>query len=82
MAPKSLYNCLMDVHQRYNGPVIYITENGWADSLEVGLTDDLRVDYYRAALEDVLDAIDSGVNLKGYLAWSLIDNFEWMSGYS
>ncbi|CAB3258489.1 unnamed protein product [Arctia plantaginis] len=82
MAPKSLYNCLMDVHERYNAPVLYVTENGWADSLEVGLSDDLRVEYYRAALEDVLDAIDAGVNLKGYLAWSLIDNFEWMSGYS
>ncbi|CAH2059131.1 unnamed protein product, partial [Iphiclides podalirius] len=41
-----------------------------------------RIRYYRAALESVLDALDAGVNLKGYMAWSLMDNFEWMQGYT
>lgn len=82
MAPKSLYNALMDLKQRYNSPIFYITENGFSTTPDRGLIDDDRVAYYRAALEDVLDAIDQGVNVKGYMAWSLIDNFEWLRGYS
>ncbi|CAB3227765.1 unnamed protein product [Arctia plantaginis] len=82
MAPKSLYNALVDINRRYNSPIIFITENGWSTTADVGLMDDERIAYYRAALEDVLDAMDEGVNVKGYMAWSLIDNFEWMRGYS
>lgn len=82
MSPKSLYNVLMYLKQKYNNPIFYITENGWSTTPERGLIDDERVAYYRTALEDVLDAIDEGVNVKIYMAWSLIDNFEWSSGYS
>ncbi|XP_068625531.1 myrosinase 1-like [Battus philenor] len=81
-APDSLLNVLLHIKNKYNNPVVYITENGWPTGLESGLEDDDRVEYYRAALENVLDALDAGVNVKSYIAWSLMDNFEWMLGYT
>ncbi|CAK1540955.1 unnamed protein product [Leptosia nina] len=80
-APNSIYNVLTHLNNKYNNPALYITENGWSTTLEAGLEDDDRIKYYRAALNSVLDALEEGVNLKGYMAWSLIDNFEWMEGY-
>ena len=44
--------------------------------------DPLRVDYLRRALRAALAAIEQGVDLRGYFAWSLLDNFEWSHGYS
>ncbi|XP_075986807.1 myrosinase 1-like [Anticarsia gemmatalis] len=81
-APNSIYNALTDLQKRYNNPAFYITENGWSIAPERDLIDDDRVAYYRAALESVLDSLDAGVNLKGYMAWSLLDNFEWLEGYT
>ncbi|CAG4967222.1 unnamed protein product [Parnassius apollo] len=81
-APNSIHNALTHLKNKYNNPVIYITENGWSTSPDAGLVDDDRIRYYRAALESVLDALDAGVNLRGYMAWSLMDNFEWMEGYT
>ncbi len=53
-----------------------MTENG------IGTTDDeQRIDYVRQALSGVLDAIDEGVDVRGYTYWSLLDNFEWALGY-
>jgi beta-glucosidase len=46
------------------------------------LEDPLRVDYYRGHLLAVLAALKQGVDLRGYFAWSLLDNFEWAQGYS
>lgn len=79
-APDSMYNALTHLKARYNDPVIYITENGW--SSRGGLEDDDRIQYYRAALESALDCLDAGVKLRGYMAWSLMDNFEWNAGYT
>ncbi|CAK1540954.1 unnamed protein product [Leptosia nina] len=81
LAPNSIYNVLTHLKNKYNDPTFYITENGWSTTLEAGLEDDDRITYYRAALNSVLDSLEAGVNLKGYMAWSLIDNFEWMEGY-
>jgi beta-glucosidase len=55
---------------------IYITENGVA-------TDDdaLRIDYIRAALSGTLNCLKSGIDIRGYIHWSLFDNFEWIFGY-
>ncbi|XP_041985555.1 lactase-phlorizin hydrolase-like [Aricia agestis] len=82
MAPNSIYNAFTHLHNKYNGPVFYLTENGWSSPPEAGLEDDDRITYYRAALESVLDTLDAGVDLRGYMAWSLMDNFEWMEGYT
>jgi len=51
--------------------------------IEEALEDTFRVNYYREYLKEVSKAIyDNGVNVKGYFAWSLMDNFEWGDGYS
>ena len=63
---------------------MYITENGaaMADKLIDGSVEDLdRIDYYQAHLNAVNNAIIQGVNIIGYFAWSLMDNFEWAEGY-
>jgi len=44
--------------------------------------DPLRVGYYRGHLRAALEAVRRGVNLRGYFAWSLLDNYEWSLGYS
>ena len=55
---------------------LLVTENG------IGTTDDeQRIDYVRQALSGVLDAIDEGIDVRGYTYWSLLDNFEWALGY-
>lgn len=72
---------LTDMQNRYKDTVFYVTENGWSQLKEEGLIDDKRVTYYRAALNDVLDSIEAGVKIKGYMAWSLMDNMEWLEGY-
>ncbi|XP_026725123.1 myrosinase 1-like [Trichoplusia ni] len=80
LMPNSVHIFLKLINARYPGVRIYITENGW--SSREGIVDEDRVNYYRSALEGVLDALDEGINVHGYLAWSLMDNFEWMAGYS
>lgn len=78
--PEGLYNLLLYINKTYNSPTIYITENGV--SAPSDLNDDARVRFHRGYLEAVLDAIDDGVNVQGYAAWSLMDNFEWIDGYT
>lgn len=84
--PKSLYNMLGRLHFGYDFPAIYITENGAAfiDQVSVdGEVDDpARLSYFKRHLEEVHKAIEIGVPVKGYFAWSLMDNFEWGFGYS
>lgn len=84
--PKGLYNLLGRLHFDYNFPAIYITENGAAfpDKLDKnGNVPDLdRLDYLKGHLQMVHRAIQIDVPVKGYFAWSLMDNFEWGFGYS
>lgn len=85
VVPWGCRKLLQWVTDRYDGPQIYITENGCAydDQLKDGLVDDqARIEFYAAYIEECANAIDLGVNLKGYFAWSLLDNFEWSSGYT
>ena len=82
--PQAFTNLLTDLDSKYSLPPVYITENGaaMADQLENAQVNDLdRVDYYQAHLNAVNDAIEAGVNIQGYFAWSLMDNFEWAEGY-
>lgn len=84
--PKGLYNILGRLHFDYAFPAIYITENGAAFSDEIdadGQVDDpARLSYIERHLEMVHNAIQIDVPVKGYFAWSLLDNFEWGFGYS
>jgi beta-glucosidase len=75
--PASLGNCLRRAWDYTGGSLpLLVTENG------IGTTDDdQRIDYVRQALAGVLQAIDDGVDVRGYTYWSLLDNFEWAMGY-
>ncbi len=83
--PPGLYDILGQVHFDYNFPALYITENGAAYADQVGpdgqVDDPLRVAYYGQHLTQAARAIAAGVPLRGYFAWSLLDNFEWSRGY-
>ncbi|KGJ93130.1 GH1 family beta-glucosidase [Colwellia psychrerythraea] len=82
--PKAFTELLVSLNERYRLPPIYITENGaaMADEIIDGVVNDQdRVDYYQQHLNAVNDAIEQGVSVKGYFAWSLMDNFEWAEGY-
>jgi beta-glucosidase len=84
--PGSLTELLLRVHADYPDLPLMITENGAAfdDVVDADGTvhDDDRIDYLRGHIGAVLDAIDKGVDLRGYYVWSLLDNFEWAFGYS
>lgn len=85
IVPWGCQKLLQWIHNRYDGPDIYITENGGAfpDELKDGMVDDQdRLDYVRTYLGACHDAISAGVKLRGYMLWSLMDNFEWASGYA
>lgn len=85
-APEAMYRMLMRLHQEYRLPPIYITENGASYADEVsgdGLVHDTRrVNYLSNHLVQLHRAMDQGVDVRGYFAWSLLDNFEWAQGYS
>lgn len=72
--PEGIYHVLLGL-KNYGKP-IYITENGLADA-----TDHLRKDFIRDHLLWTHKAINSGVNVRGYFHWSLMDNFEWEKGF-
>ncbi len=59
------------------GLPVYVTENGIATD-----SDQVRTDYLHAALDSLAKARQDGVDVRGYFAWSLLDNFEWMLGYA
>ncbi|WP_313610737.1 family 1 glycosylhydrolase, partial [Rhizobium sp.] len=70
--------------KRYELPDCYITENGacYNMGVENGVVDDQpRLDYYAEHLGIVADLVKDGYPMRGYFAWSLMDNFEWAEGY-
>lgn len=83
--PQGLYKVLLHIKERYGPVPIYITENGACydgDPAGGRLQDDNRTEYLRKHLLQLKRAMDDGVPVKGYMAWSLLDNFEWADGYS
>lgn len=82
--PQSFTDLLVSLNKTYTLPPIYITENGAAmpDTYNNGEVNDLdRLSYYNTHLNAVHNAIEQGVTIHGYFAWSLMDNFEWAEGY-
>ncbi|MBC8724972.1 beta-glucosidase [Paraburkholderia sp. 31.1] len=82
--PQGLTELLTRINADYKLPPIYITENGCAakDVLDNGRVHDAeRVRFYDLHLAALSDAVKQGVDVAGYFAWSLMDNFEWASGY-
>lgn len=85
--PQSLTDTLLWLHQRYGGLPLYVTENGAAfydppSPVDDRIDDPLRVHYLRTHLAAVQAAIGQGADVRGYCAWSLLDNLEWAHGYS
>jgi beta-glucosidase len=83
--PEALHELLVRIHREYDVPPLYVTENGAAfeDHRSNGHVDDpRRAAYIERHLDAVADAIADGVPVAGYFVWSLLDNFEWHSGYS
>ena len=77
---------LLRITSEYELPPIYITENGAAFPDEVTndgqVHDTRRLSYYSEHLGALREAITDGADVRGYFAWSLLDNFEWAEGYS
>ncbi|MFL5721651.1 MAG: GH1 family beta-glucosidase [Chloroflexota bacterium] len=86
VAPDGLRDTLMDLHRTYAPREIVITENGAAypDAVEGDgeVHDVRRRDYLARHIAAAADALDAGVPLTGYYAWSVLDNYEWSLGYS
>lgn len=82
--PQALTDLLITLDAKYSLPPIYITENGAAmsDVVENGEVNDVdRINYYQEHLTALHNAVEKGVVVHGYFAWSLMDNFEWAEGY-
>ncbi|KAF5274883.1 hypothetical protein FQA39_LY07065 [Lamprigera yunnana] len=81
VVPDSIRKMLNWYKKKYNNPRMIISENGCADDSEY--EDHLRINYYRKYLEQLWLALKKDkVNVVGYAAWSLTDNFEWNDGYT
>src|SRR5712692_2596120 len=85
--PQGLTEILLWAQERYGKLPLYVTENGAAfydppTSPNGRVDDPLRVEYLRAHIAAVSEAIKRGVDIRGYFVWSLLDNFEWALGYS
>ena len=85
--PDGLTDTLKWVTERYGRIPLYVTENGAAfydppQAIDGRVDDPLRVAYYKSHLRAAHAALCQGVDLRGYFAWSLLDNYEWSLGYS
>ncbi len=86
--PEGLTRLLRRIDAEYTRPagvVLYVTENGaaYTDVPDAeGFVDDIeRAEFVRLHVDAVVDAIEAGVDVRGYFYWSLLDNFEWAWGY-
>ena len=87
VTPHGIKDLVLRIHREWPGvKAMYITENGCAygDGPDANgvVNDQRRVDYLRAHLSEVSKAIKQGAPVRGYFAWSLLDNYEWAEGYS
>jgi len=84
--PRGLRDLLVNVGRDYPVGNLYVTENGAAfpDDWDGGdtVSDPQRVSYLRSYITACAEAIEQGAPLRGYFAWSLMDNYEWAEGYS
>ncbi|KAK1326693.1 Beta-glucosidase 46 [Acorus calamus] len=88
VTPQGMEDMVMYLKERYNNKPIFVTENGYPDENWVNATikdflyDINRVNYMRSYLDSLATAISKGEDVRGYFAWALLDNFEWISGYT
>ncbi|GAB4835342.1 Beta-glucosidase 42 [Ancistrocladus abbreviatus] len=88
VVPWGIRKTINYIAKKYNNPIIYVTENGMDDEdshsapVHEMLDDRLRVTYFKGYLAAVAQSIKDGADVRGYFAWSLLDNFEWGFGYT
>jgi beta-glucosidase len=86
MWPHGLYDLMMQVSRDYDHPIIEITETGGvfmdAPNASGRVADLRRIEFYRQHLAELARAMSDGAKVRAYHAWSLLDNFEWGSGYT
>ena len=84
--PRALHDVVLRITREFDRPRIEITENGcsYADGpgSDGAIRDERRIAYYRGYLEALARAIDAGADVRGYHAWTLLDNFEWSEGFA
>ncbi len=83
--PDGLTELLVRLDADYRLPAVYIMENGAAYKDEVidgRVADTDRIEFLRTHIAALADAVETGVGVRGYFVWSLLDNFEWADGYS
>ncbi|KAM6909566.1 cytosolic beta-glucosidase [Xenentodon cancila] len=83
VVPHGLRKLLNYIKDTFNDPAVYITENGFAQVGPLQVEDFQRCEFYERTISEVAKAVkEDGVNVVGYFAWSLLDNFEWADGFS
>ncbi|XP_056298693.1 cytosolic beta-glucosidase [Pseudoliparis swirei] len=83
VVPHGLRKLLKYIKDTFNHPTVYITENGFSQVGQLQIEDVQRSEFYKDTILEVAKAIqEDGVDVRGYFAWSLLDNFEWADGFS
>ncbi|KAL9271971.1 Beta-glucosidase 6-like protein [Drosera capensis] len=89
IVPRGMRSLMNYIKDRYGNPPVVITENGMDDGnylflpIKDAMKDEKRIKYHHDYLQSLLEAITlDGCNVKGYFAWSLLDNWEWAAGYT
>jgi beta-glucosidase len=85
VAPANFTDLLTRLDRDYELPPLFITENGAAyrdQVIDGSVKDEDRRAYIESHIRATADAIDQGVDVRGYFVWSLLDNFEWAAGYT
>ncbi|EHL01159.1 putative Beta-glucosidase 1A [Glarea lozoyensis 74030] len=85
--PPAFRDLLLWISKRYGYPTVFCTENGTSLKGENDLPreqildDEFRAEYFRGYIHALAEAVEQGAKIQGYMAWSLMDNFEWAEGY-
>ncbi|NWU93151.1 LPH hydrolase, partial [Upupa epops] len=83
VTPFGFRKLLRWIKEEYNDPPIYVTENGISERADFTFNDTWRIHYYRSYINEALKAVVlDGVDLRGYTAWTLMDNLEWAVGFN
>ncbi|MGA3131286.1 MAG: GH1 family beta-glucosidase [Terracidiphilus sp.] len=86
--PGGIYDLVMQISREYNHPIIEITESGCGyldapyDNARGHVPDTRRIEFFRRELAELARAIADGARVRAFHAWALLDNFEWLDGYS
>ncbi|KAF2955036.1 family 1 glycosylhydrolase [Marinitoga sp. 38H-ov] len=74
--PEGIKKIILEIKERYNNPLMFITENGIADK------GDIQPYFIVSHLMNIHEAIELGANVKAYMYWSILDNYEWPEVFS